>query len=224
MARHLLRTPMSVIRDTVPQTDGPLGVLSPAMIQISSTGVPPIAANQMAIIMRLQFAICFIVAACTSSNGVSDVQRRTIVDSLTRQVKAAYDLSKPDAEQRLLSLYPPSGRVVSAAGGRMLTSRDSLAMGISAFWTNVGANMREPIWIWDQMVFDVLAPNAAVMTATYHVPHKTPRNQPHTIAGAWTAVFQKRGDRWYVIQEHLSDLPAAMPDSTRTGMPKMQTP
>ena len=169
--------------------------------------------------MRLQLAICLIAAACSSSTTVSDAERAAIVDSLTRQVKAAYDLSKPGAEQRLLSLYPPSGRVVSAAGGRMLTSRDTLVMGIKAFWTNVGANMRHPTWIWDQMVFDVLAPNAAVMTATYHVPHVTPKNQPHTIAGAWTAVFQKRGDRWYVVQEHLSDLPAAKPDSATMRMP-----
>jgi ketosteroid isomerase-like protein len=155
---------------------------------------------------------------CSTSASLSDRERQTIVDSLSRQVKAAYDLSKPNVEERLLSLYPPSGRVVSAAGGQVLTSRDTLAMGIKAFWDNVGSNMREPHWIWDQMIFDVLAPNAAVMTAQYHVPHLTPRNQPHTIGGAWTAVFQKRGDRWYVVQEHLSDLPP-VPDSVAAPMP-----
>ena len=159
-----------------------------------------------------------LVTACSASSSVSDTQRQAIVDSLTRQVKAAYDLTKPNAEQRLLSLYPPSGQVVSAAGGQMLTSRDTLAMGIKAFWENVGANMREPRWIWDRMVFDVLSPTAAVMTAQYHIPHLTPRNLPHTIGGAWTAVFQKRGDRWYIIQEHLSDLPA-QPDSMAMAMP-----
>ena len=143
---------------------------------------------------------------------MSSAERQTIADSIARQVKAAYDLSKPNVEQRLLSLYPPSGRVVSAAAGQMLTSRDSLAMGIKAFWDNVGVNMREPKWIWDQMVIDVLAPNAAVMTARYHIPHLTPRNQPHTLGGAWTAVFEKRDGRWYIIQEHLSDLPS-VPDS-----------
>ena len=143
---------------------------------------------------------------------MSAAERQAIADSLTRQVKAAYDLSKPNVEQRLLSLYPPSGRVVSAAAGQMLTSRDSLALGIKAFWENVGVNMRDPKWIWDQMVIDVLARNAAVMTARYHIPHLTPRNQPHTLGGAWTAVFEKRDGRWYVIQEHLSDLPS-MPDS-----------
>lgn len=180
--------------------------------------------------MRLPIAIVIAavsasltVASCSSSSSVSEADRRLIVDSLTRQVKAAYDLSKPNVEQRLLSLYPPNGRVVSAAGGQMLTSRDTLAMGIKAFWQNVGANMREPKWIWDQIIVDVLAPNAAVMTATYHVPHLTPRNLPHTIGGAWTAVFQKRGDRWYIVQEHLSDLPP-VPDSAMAAMPMPMSP
>jgi len=138
-------------------------------------------------------------------------------------VQAAYDLSKPNVEQRLLSLYPANGRVVSAASGQILTSRDSLAMGIKAFWDNVGVNMRNPKWIWDQMLFDVLSPNAAVMTAQYHIPHLTPRNQPHTIGGAWTAVFEKRGGRWYVVQEHLSDLPP-VPDSMAAMPPGMKMP
>jgi len=163
---------------------------------------------------HLSLAITLTTAlACSGNSTVSDAERRTIVDSLTRQVKAAYDISQPNAEARLLSLYPTSGRIVSAAGGQVLTARDTLAMGIKAFWQNVGANMREPKWVWDQMIFDVLSPTAAVMTAQYHVPHLTPRNQPHTIAGAWTAVFQKRGGRWYIVQEHLSDAPT-MSDST----------
>jgi hypothetical protein len=55
----------------------------------------------------------------------------------------------------------------------------------------------------------VLSPDAAVMTATYRVPHLTPRNQPHVIAGAWTAVFVRRDGRWMIVQEHLSDVPPA---------------
>ena len=170
--------------------------------------------------------LILVASACASSATVSESERQAIADSLSRQVKAAYDVTKPGLEQRLLSLYPESGRVVSAAGGQVITSRDTLAMGINAFWQNVGANMREPKWIWDQMVFDVLSPTSAVMTATYHVPHFTPRNEAHTIAGAWTAVFEKRGSRWYVVQEHLSDAPVvhdsaavARPDSGRTAPP-----
>ena len=166
------------------------------------------------------------IVACSSSTTLTSAERKDIADSLARQVKAAYDLSKPDLSQRMLSLYPPAGPIVSAAAGRMTTSRDTLAMGIKAFWDNVGVNMRQPQWVWDQMVVDVLAPNAAVMTATYHIPHLTPRNEPHVIAGAWTAAFEKRGSRWYVVQEHLSDVPPApAPDSTaKTAMPGMPAP
>jgi hypothetical protein len=173
---------------------------------------------------RLITAGLILAASCAQPGTVSDSDRRAIVDSLTRQVKAAYDLSQPNVQEHLLSLYPPSGRVVSASGGQVITSRDTLALGIKAFWENVGVNMRQPKWVWDQMIFDVLSPTAAVMTATYHVPHLTPRNMPHTIGGAWTAVFQKRGDRWYIIQEHLSDLPPMMSDSAARamqGMPNM---
>lgn len=172
--------------------------------------------------MRLALPTLLLIGACTSSS-VSASDRQAIVDSLTRQVKAAYDLSTPNVEQRLLSLYPPSGRVVSAAGGQVITSRDTLAMGIKAFWDNVGSNMRDPKWIWDDMIFDVPAPNVAVMTARYHIPHLTPRNTPHVLGGAWTAVWEKRGDRWYVIQEHLSDLPA-IPDSVSAQQMQMPMP
>ena len=162
-----------------------------------------------------------LVAACstTSSGPPPAAEQRAIADSLARQVKAAYDLSKPDVEARLMDLYAPTGRVVSASAGQVSASRESLAMGIKAFWENVGVNMRQPKWRWDEMLFDVPARNVAIMTAKYHIDHFTPQNQPHTISGAWTAVFEKRGDRWYVIQEHLSDLPTQTDSMAGHTMP-----
>ena len=172
--------------------------------------------------LRSAVAASFVVllAACGSSS-LSPADRREIADSLARQVKAASDLSRPDVVQRMLSLYPPAGPIVSASAGKMVTSRDTLAMGIKAFWDYVGVNMRQPQWVWDKMVVDVLAPNAAIMTATYHIPHLTPQNQPHVIAGAWTAAFEKRGSRWYVVQEHLSDAPTVPDSAAQAAMPGM---
>jgi hypothetical protein len=109
----------------------------------------------------------------------------------------------------MLSLYADSGRIVSATAGRVTTSRDSLAQGIHYFWRNVGVNMRQPQWIWTHTYVDVLSPTAAVFTGTYHVPHITPRGEPHDIGGAMTLVFEKQGSKWGVLQEHLSDVPAA---------------
>jgi ketosteroid isomerase-like protein len=146
---------------------------------------------------------------------MSEAERAAIADTLRAMIVSAYDVTKPgDAVARMMSLYPPTGDVVSASGGRVSVSRDSLAAGIRAFWEYVGHNMRDPKWTWDEMHVDVLSRDAAVVTATYHIPHKTPRGEPHTIAGAMTVAFQRRGGRWGVVQEHLSDLAPSMPDDT----------
>jgi hypothetical protein len=159
-------------------------------------------------------ALLLCAAACrpsspdaTSRDATSAAQRAAIADSLRHLIAAAYDLSKPNVVQRMLALYPSRGPVVSAAGGRVTTSRDTLAGQIEHFWQFIGQNMREPRWVWDSTWVDVLSPDAAVLTGVYHIPHLTPRGEPHTIGGAWTAVFVRRSGRWVIVQEHLSDAP-----------------
>jgi hypothetical protein len=158
-----------------------------------------------------------LLGACAprSERPMTDAERTAIADTLRSMIVSAYDITQPgDAVARMMSLYPPTGGVVSASGGRVSVSRDSLASGIRAFWEYVGQNMREPRWTWDEWHIDVLSRDAAVVTATYHVPHRAPRGEPHTIAGAMTEVFQRRDGRWRVVQEHLSDLAPAQPNDT----------
>ena len=152
---------------------------------------------------------CLAVLSCTAPEQapMSAAQRDLIANALKSLIVNAYDLSKPDPVARLMSLYPPSGDVVSASGGQVSTSRDSLEAGIRAFWNNVGKNMRDPKWTWGTMHVDVLSPSAAVVTTTYSVAHHTLRGEPHVIAGAWTAVFKRVGTQWLIVQEHLSDAP-----------------
>ena len=160
------------------------------------------------------------VVACArpASDPLPAAERAAIADTLQRMIVNAYDITTPgDKVARMMSLYPPTGNVVSASGGRASVSRDSLAAGIRAFWQYVGQNMREPKWTWDEWHIDVLTRDAAVVTATYHVPHLTPRGEPHTIAGAMTEVFQRRGGRWRVVQEHLSDLAQTPADAGATA-------
>ena len=147
-----------------------------------------------------------IACASRSAADMSAAEKKAIADSLKRLVVSAYDLSKPDPVKGLMSLYPAEGRVVSASGGVITTSRPELEQGIKAFWTYVGQNMKQARWEWTSMNVDVLAPDAAVMTSTYRIPHLTPTGMNHVIGGAWTGVFQKRGGRWVIIQEHLSDV------------------
>jgi hypothetical protein len=172
-----------------------------------------------------------LIVACGrgSSTGLSSKDSSAIAAEIERRVKTAYDLEGSNVEQRMLDLYAPTGRIVSAATGLVVTNRDTIEGGVRYFWRQVGSNMRNPKWIWDKMVVDVLAPNAAVMTASYHIPHLTPRGEAHVLGGAWTAVFEKRAGQWVIVQEHLSDLPQqpAAADTSQAAhqhMPGMSMP
>ena len=159
---------------------------------------------------RTALLLASIVASgCRSSAGgtLTRSERAAIADSLKHLVTITYDLSKPNAVSRLMSLYPAEGPVISANTGRATTTRAALQSQVETFWNNVGTNMRNPRWEWTSMNIDVLSPNAAVMTATYRIPHLNPHNLPHVVGGAWTAVFANRGGRWVIVQEHLSDVP-----------------
>lgn len=157
-------------------------------------------------------AAALLAAACgRPSGGTPDSRERAaIADSLKHLVTAAYDLSKPDLVARLMSLYPSEGPVISANTGHADTTRAALESQIQTFWRYVGSNMRNPRWEWTSMHIDVLSRDAAVMTATYRIPHLNPHDMPHVISGAWTAVFANRGGRWVIVQEHLSDAPSQM--------------
>ncbi len=150
-----------------------------------------------------------ILGCSTDVPGVSAIQRVAAERAIRSEVESAYDFSRPDVPGDLMALYAPTGPIISASGGRITTSRDSLRAGIQAFWTNVGRNMRNAHVQWTAMAIDVLAPNVAVMTATYRIPHTQPNGLPHVIGGAWTAVFVLRNGHWYVVDEHLSDDPFA---------------
>lgn len=160
------------------------------------------------------------VSACGRSGQLTPPERAAIAREIDAKVRDAYDLSKPGAEQRMLGLYADTGRIISAEEGQIVSTRDSIQLGIKLFWDNVAVNMRQPKWIWTQTYVDVLSPDAAVFTGAYRVPHLTPRNQPHEIAGVMTMIFEKRNGKWGVVQEHLSDTPMpAMPMDSAMKMP-----
>ena len=167
---------------------------------------------------RTLLAMLLGLAACAqpAHDGATDRSAAEARVEIEAALRTAYDLAMPDVASRMLALYADSGRVVSATSGAVTTSRDSLANGIRYFWENVGVNMREPRWVWDEMFIDVLSPTAAAVTATYRIPHRNPSDQPHVLGGAMTLVMRKQGSEWRVIQEHLSDLPQASSTNSTT--------
>ena len=144
-------------------------------------------------------------------SGLSADARRAIGDTITRRMAEAHDFTQPDPVRRLMALYPDTGPVISASNGAIIASRDSLEGGIASFWEGMGRNMQQPKWVWGARHVEVLSSTAAVLTATYTIPHLAPSGEAHVVGGAWTAVFQKRGGTWRIIQEHLSAGPAMPP-------------
>jgi ketosteroid isomerase-like protein len=162
-------------------------------------------------------ATALIVCACggdTSAAGTAQhgagatltaAHEAALADTLRRIIARAYAFSDSDVVAQLMSLYPDRGPVVSASSGRVTSNRDSVEAGVRWFWEHIGQNMRNPTFTWGETHVQVLSPNAAVLTGTYTIPHRTPRDAPHVVGGAWTAVFERRDGRWVIVHEHLSD-------------------
>lgn len=147
------------------------------------------------------FALGVLACAPPAPDPAAD---RALADTLTNAIEQAYDFTQPDVVARMSALYPDSGRVISASGGHIMTTTDSLHIALAEFWANVGANMRDPQWTWGDVHVERLSEHAAVLTGAWSVPHIAPTGMPHTIRGAWTAVFRRIDGEWKIVHEHLS--------------------
>ena len=144
------------------------------------------------------------VVACSPARTARVGNDPALADTLKALIEAAYDFTAPDVATRMAGLYADSGLVVSASGGQIIASADSIRAGIADFWKNAGRNMRNPRWEWGRVYVERLGADAAVLTATWSIPHIAPTNRPHVIEGAWTAVFRYLEGGWKIVAEHLS--------------------
>lgn len=159
-------------------------------------------------LIRLGALLLLLSAACRIRPGPAGGADAALADTLKNRIADAYDFSRPGVTERMNALYPDTGRVISASGGHVTTSVDSLRAGIASFWQNVGQNMRDPKWVWGDVYVDRLGPDAAVLTSTWSIPHIAPTGHPHVIQGAWTAVFRRLDGKWLIVVEHLSVPPS----------------
>lgn len=127
-----------------------------------------------------------------------------LTDTLTSLIESAYDFETPGTLARMNDLYASRNGVVSASGGEIIASADSVRSGITRFWESAGRNMRSARWRWDEVYVERLGRDAAVLTGRWSLPHIAPDGLEHTIEGAWTAVFQRTSGQWKIVHEHLS--------------------
>src|SRR5262245_33241349 len=168
---------------------------------------------------RILGLVMAVGSACSAPHSSTPGSDAALADTLKARIEEAYDFTRPGVPERMNALYPDTGKVVSASGGTFTDSGDSLRAGIRTFWETAGKNMQGPKWVWDKVDVERLAPDAAVLTATWSIPHIAPTGRPHTIRGAWTAVFRNIGGKWMIVVEHLSTPPegATVPDSASSG-------
>lgn len=177
---------------------------------------------------RLAALIVALVLGCSTNDMPRDElsvrEREAIADSIRTLLTTTYTFDGTDPVTRFMALYPDTGEVVSAASGGFTVGRDSVRRALSTFWQTAGQYMRQPTWTWGTMKIDVLSRDAAAVTARYTIPHWTPEGKPHVLGGAWTSVWSRRGDRWVIIQEHLSDLPREVAERVEATMPAAPPP
>jgi hypothetical protein len=173
--------------------------------------------------MTLAVAVLALLVACATpqpvTTALTDDDRKAIADTIEQRLVEAYDLSKADVVAHLMSVYPNgNSQVISAAGGRVTASRDTLEAGVRSFWETTGRFMKNPRWEWGPMHVEVLSRDAAILTTTYVVPHLTPENEPHIIGGAWTSLWKRIDGKWVIVREHLSDMPRAAAERIEATM------
>ena len=177
---------------------------------------------------RLDALIVVLVLGCSTNDVARDElsipERDAIADSIRTLLTTTYTFDGTDPVTRFMRLYPDTGEVVSAASGGFTIGRDSVRRALSTFWQTAGQFMRQPSWTWGAMKIDVLSRDAAVVTARYTIPHWTPEGKPHVLGGAWTSVWSRRGSRWVIVQEHLSDLPREVAERVEATMPSAPPP
>ena len=155
---------------------------------------------------RLSLSALLLVG-CSPAPSADSGNAAALADTLTGMIEQAYDFGRPGAVERMTALYAPDDSLVSASDGHITLSADSVRKGIDVFWQSAGRNMRNARWTWREVHVQRLAPDAAVLTGTWSIPHLTPDGQEHVIEGAWTAVFRRMSGRWRIVHEHLSSPP-----------------
>lgn len=151
--------------------------------------------------------LLLLLGACGAPAPSAAPNDAALADTLKARIAEAYDFSRPGVVGRMEALYPDTGRVISASGGHIIASGDSLRAGIATFWANVGQNMKDARWVWSKVYVERLGSDAAVLTGDWAIPHIAPTGHPHTLQGAWTAVFRRISGKWMIVAEHLSTPP-----------------
>lgn len=133
--------------------------------------------------------------------SMSGAQRQATEDSARAWLAMVHDQMEHGDSAALMASYPPSGPLVSAGDGKLVTNRDSVASMLAGLSQVKGAKVT-----FDDPKVEVLAPGVAAVA----VPSRfqgTNQGQAFDNYSVYTAVLAERDGRMRVIQEHQSTAP-----------------
>jgi uncharacterized protein (TIGR02246 family) len=138
-----------------------------------------------------------------AQTGMTDAQRAAVADTVRRQTDAfiaAFNHMDPNEFIAQMAINESF-----AESGRLYPSRDSVSGTVRTFV----AGIRSLEVGWDQVQVTVLAPDAAVVTGTFHENFVDKAGKTTKLHGAWSGVYQRRDGKWGIVQAHESYVPAS---------------
>lgn len=148
-------------------------------------------------------ALVILGAACQqpAQTGMTDAQRAAVADTVRRQTDAFIaSFNRMDASVFIDQI---ATNEAFAETGALYPSRDSIIATVRGFV----AGIRSLEVGWDQVHVTVLAPDAAVITGTFHESFVDKAGKATKLHGAWTGVYQRRDGKWGIVQGHESYTP-----------------
>ncbi len=134
-----------------------------------------------------------------SHYALSPEQRREIEAEVKQ---AALDHLNAKDAATALNHYTEDALVVS--NGFLYPTFQSFSEHVETFYSSLN---RINLALWDDMYINVLSPDAALFTATFHWSSTDKAGLKTDLQGVWTALFIRKSGTWKIRVRHESFIP-----------------
>jgi uncharacterized protein (TIGR02246 family) len=139
------------------------------------------------------------------ARGVTATEKSAVEDTIRKLNAYSMEVQSRRDLKALMQLMPDTG-AIAITDGAMVTDMDSVRAVLEQFW---GQPWLKDLKVkWEIKRIDVVAPDAAVLTTTGTTTVLDTAGEKHSMSHHWTGLWQNRGGRWVVVQQHASTIPA----------------
>jgi hypothetical protein len=136
----------------------------------------------------------------TPSLNMTNAQRQATEDSAKAFLSLAHELLERGDSAALMQMYPPTGPLVSAGDGQIMTNRDSVGKSYGEL-----SQVKDAKVTFGDAKIDVLAPGVAAVTMPYQF-EGTNQGKKFNNRAVYSAVLAPIAGRMRSIQDHISTM------------------